>query len=750
MGIKDASVFRNKKEMGLPRSAMTSTRWSEEAAAGKTWQEYPRPMLVREEWINLNGHWDYAIRKNAERKTIFSATKKMKSCTNVNVARDTPDGKILVPFSPESRLSGVNRQLQPDEELYYYRRVMIPRMKKGEHYLLHFGAVDQYCEVYVNGVLAGSHSGGYLPFTLSLDSVLDKISHNGGRTSGFSDCDDKYEKVCKNDKYEEVYKNEYTGKIIRLRTGMGAEEMAQTGLGNMMEFDLSLIVRDVSDSSYHSRGKQKLQRGGMYYTAQSGIWQTVWIEKVAADYIKDIKVTPDLDRSCLFVRVDLTKEKATNRGLLFYINDRLVLRSSRTRVRIPLKDVHAWTPEDPYLYRLRIQLVKETEEEGMLPSEKVLISEGIMSSKKVLPLEKALPLEKVQPADDVMEVDSQYDITKDSLCGACKENVIDQVESYFAMRKITVEKDAHGIPRFFLNHQLCVHSGLLDQGYWCDGLYTAPSDEALVYDIQTVKNLGFNMIRKHIKVEPQRWYYHCDRLGMLVWQDMVNGGTSYQDWLVTYLTTVLNIWQISIPDGIFSRALLSRRSAKGRREFVNEMRASVKCLYNHPCIVTWVPFNEGWGQFDARRICKLLRRLDPGRLIDHASGWYDQGAGDVKSLHHYFFKLHVRPEKKRALALSEFGGYTWKMPGHSFSEELYGYGAYESGECLSAAFEELWEKEVLDGFDKGMSAFVYTQLSDIEDEANGILTYDRACIKIDAETVRRCNRRLEEKYKPQI
>ncbi len=298
--------------------------------------------------------------------------------------------------------------------------------------------------------------------------------------------------------------------------------------------------------------------------------------------------------------------------------------------------------------------------------------------------------------------------------------------------------------RFRLNGKICIQTGVLDQGYWCDGLYTAPSDEALIYDIQTMKNLGFNMIRKHIKIEPERWYYHCDRLGMLVWQDMVSGGSSYKDWFVTYLATAMNVYHLPFGDGKLSRRLLSRKDREGRKEFLHEVRETIRHLYNHPSIVCWVPFNEGWGQFDSENVTEMIRKLDPVRWIDHASGWFDQKAGDVASIHHYFFGLHFKPEKKRVLALSEFGGYTWQVPVHSFSDELYGYGAYHSREELTDAYRKLYAEEVIANIDLGMSAFVYTQLSDVEEESNGILTYDREIIKPEIDTVIRINETIKE------
>ena len=579
MGLKDASVFGNRKSAGLPETSLKYTRWSDAAAKGESWTEYPRPQMVREQWFNLNGHWDYAI---------------VPKNTGDNPP-ETYDGLILVPFSPESVLSGVERQLQPDEYLWYHRCVEVPEPETGHHYLLHFGAVDQCCTVYINGRECCDHVGGYLPFTVDLKDICGS-------------------------------------------------------------FELTVRVSDVSDTSWYSRGKQKLRRGGMYYTAQSGIWQTVWMEPVPDRYISSVFCEPDIERgSChVTIRIEGTEEEQIEKDIY-------------------PESVHLWSPEDPYLYPLEIQ-------EGE-----------------------------------------------------------DRVSCYYAMRKLSIEKASDGYMRFFLNGKPILQTGVLDQGYWCDGLYTAPSDEALIHDITTMKDLGFNLIRKHIKIEPDRWYYHCDRLGMLVWQDMVNGGSTYRDWFVTYLATAMNIRHLSIHDGIFSRFLLSRRSKEGREQYIREMEETIKTLRAHPSIICWVPFNEGWGQFDAKKVTDRIREIDSTRFVDSASGWFDQKCGDVVSCHHYFFKLHFKPEKKRVLALSEFGGYTFKVPGHVFSDELYGYGGYESAEALTEAYEKLFENEVLPAMKKGMSAFVYTQLSDIENEANGLLTYDREVLKPEAEAVRKYN-----------
>ena len=308
----------------------------------------------------------------------------------------------------------------------------------------------------------------------------------------------------------------------------------------------------------------------------------------------------------------------------------------------------------------------------------------------------------------------------------------DEVFSYFAMRKIAVAKDKNGVPRLFLNNEPYFQNGLLDQGYWPDGLYTAPTDEALIYDISTAKAMGFNMLRKHIKVEPLRWYYHCDRLGMLVWQDMPNGGRRYNPVIISAPL----VTGIHLNDS--AHALFARSDSEGRAQFKSELGELVNHLYNCPCICMWVIFNEGWGQFDARKMYDFVRSMDKTRVIDHASGWHDQGIGNVQSLHVYFRKYRFKPDKKgRAVLLSEFGGYSHQVPGHCYNNKYFGYKKFEMPFQLEAALEDLYQTEIGPAKLQGLSAAVYTQLSDVEDELNGLLTYDRKVVKIAPEPMRK-------------
>lgn len=563
--------------------------------------EYPRPSLVRTSYLNLNGLWQYAITQDETVPRQF-------------------DGQILVPFSPECALSGVQRQLKPQETLWYMRPLSIARPQPGKRLLLHFGAADQYAEVYINHELAGSHMGGYLPFVLDI-----------------------------------------------------------TGLVFSGSNELLVKIKDETGTSWHSRGKQSLTPGGMFYTAQSGLWQTVWAEIVPDNYVKAIYYFPDFDNSRLRLKavtetdVDLTCTISGDGVKPFTASG-----MTNSELVIELPDFHPWSPDDPFLYQVKLQAGQ------------------------------------------------------------------DRIASYFAMRKCDVQTDAFGKRRFFLNNKPCFQAGVLDQGYWPESLYTAPSDAALIADIQRMKELGFNMLRKHAKIEPERFYYHCDRLGMLVWQDMVNGGSAYKHWFVTYLATLMNWNHLSFHDGETHQKLLSRTHAEGRQEFLQEMEETVSFLYNHPCIVAWVPFNEGWGQFDALKAAERIKALDPARLVDHASGWFDQKGGDVVSLHYYFFTLKFKPEDERALALTEFGGYSCSIPRHSACDKIYGYKKFKTTEALTRGYADLMEKIVLPAVHRGVSATVYTQLSDIEEETNGIYTYDRKVCKLDPDTVRQFNRRLME------
>lgn len=571
---------------------MLMTPWGEHLDENCILTEYPRPQMRRNSYLNLNGRWEYAITDSDESPRRW-------------------DGTILVPFSPESALSGVGRSLQPGQTLWYRREVILPQgfIPADGRLLLHFGAVDQEAAVYWNGRLLGRHMGGYNAFTLDATDAL------GPRNS------------------------------------------------------LVVRVHDDTDASFHSRGKQKTRRGGIWYTPQSGIWQTVWMEAVPRHYIESLRIVPLFDQSAVEVMVRCSRPLQCEAT----VDGRTVPFTSGEPARIPMPDFRAWSPEDPYLYDLSVTLGE------------------------------------------------------------------DRVESYFGMRKMEVRADRGGVKRLFLNGEPYFQSGLLDQGYWPDGLYTAPSDEALIYDIQTAKAMGFNLLRKHIKVEPMRWYYHCDRLGMLVWQDMPSGGGKYRFSTIT-LPLVTGIHRRDNHYRAFARA-----SSQGRGEYMDELEEMVGQLFNAPSVVLWVPFNEGWGQFDSTLVMERLRALDPTRPVDPASGWHDQGAGELRSLHVYFKPFRFRRDRRgRALALSEFGGYNLRVDGHCFNQKDYGYRRLPDAAALWRDFSRLYEREVLPAVPRGLCASVYTQLSDVEDELNGLMTYDRRVVKLDADEVRELNERLKE------
>ena len=578
--------------------------------------EYPRPALRRDSFESLNGLWQFAITKSAQLPRQW-------------------EGDILVPYSPETRASGVGRTLQPGEWLHYHRS-FAPPAGSGGRVLLHFGAVDYACAVQVNGHLVGGHRGGYWPFTFDITETLN-ADHNR----------------------------------------------------------LWVAVQDPTGAGVQARGKQTLRPGGMFYPAQSGICQTVRLERVPDNYIETLTVTPDYDARTVTVRARTAKPGgAVNLWAVVRAGGVTIAedwgsdeadRDGAVTLNIPEEHFFPWSPDSPFLYDLTVGTTQGEEES------------------------------------------------------------FDTVHSYFALRKWSCAPDAKGVLRFCLNDRPLLLNGLLDQGYWPEGLYTPPSDAAVVHELQTIKELGFNLLRKHAKIEPQRWYYHCDKLGLIVWQDMVNGGEPYRLWFVTYLTNVLQPLLRKLPDTAALRGLLSRRSEASREEYGRELEATVETLRGHPCIGCWVPFNEGWGQFDAAQAVETLRTLDPDRLVDEASGWYDQGGGDVDSRHNYFYPLHLRPGR-RTIALSEYGGIAWPMPGHEPPRRTYGYGTAKSRAELTGRYRKLQLETVLPKLRNGLSALVYTQVSDVEDEVNGLFTYDRQAIKPDPAAVRAVNEALEAEF----
>lgn len=593
------------------------TRWGKNLDRDHVLEEYPRPLLMREDYQILNGWWDYAFTIDYKQPQQY-------------------EGRILVPFSPETALSGVGRQLKPDEYLWYRRNFNLPgweREKGQNRILLHFGAVDQSCEVRINGHKVKRHTGGYLPFEVDISRY--------------------------------------------------AQESAN---------ELIVAVKDLSDTSYHSKGKQKLNAGGMFYTAQSGIWQTVWLEKVPETYIKEIKTVPDIEKK--LIRIKVSSSYSTDKKNV----DKL---SRNLPIEIKIRK--------PGLYPDPVVKPSQISTEDMLETAVQAVSGKWIE----------IPIESIS----LWNCETPYLYYFEVKLGD------DRAISYFAMRKFSLETKVHEeFPRICLNDEVQFQNGVLDQGYWPESLYTPPSDAAMIFDIREMKKTGFNMVRKHLKIEPQRWYYHCDRLGIVVWQDMVNGGSYYKHWFVTYGATLLSWLRIPMRD-VYPR-LLSREAKAGRLEFIREMKETIRLLGNHPSIAAWVIFNEGWGQFQTEDMTRIVRRLDPNRLIDQASGWFDQGGGDFSSLHNYFFKLFIRPERERASVLSEFGGYSYREPGHCAKEKLYGYGICKNKKDLEKRFLERWQG-VRNLIPQGLSASIYTQWTDVEEEVNGVFTYDREVRKIE-------------------
>lgn len=603
------------------------SRWGKEIDPGNILQEYPRPNLVRDSYFNLNGEWECRI--------------------NESETADFYDETIIVPFSPESMLSGVGKIVMPHQRLHYRKKFTLPEGFKKSRVLLHFGAVDQECSVFVNGIRVGGHKGGYLPFHFDITDSL--------------------------------------------RQG---------------ENELTLSVTDRTEQSPHARGKQKLQKKGKYaslfYTPQSGIWKTVWMESVEKAYIEDVRITPLYDDSS--VRFEITVLNAcktsgaetsggkasggeTSGTVSLAVLDRggeigqaeITVRQEKEIKKVISQEIKLdgfkpWTPDTPHLYDVIIRYGE------------------------------------------------------------------DEVRSYFGMRKLSTGRDGKGILRFFLNNKPYFFNGILDQGYWPESLMTAPSDEALVYDIIKLKEMGYNTIRKHVKIEAERFYYHCDRLGMMVWQDMPNGGGEYNMVFVTHLPNASDRFARGVSDRHYG--IFKRKDGEGRRQYYTDLKNMVSTLYNYPSIAVWVPFNEGWGQFDAAKATKEVREIDSGRLINEACGWFDQGGGDMYSIHNYRHKLKVKPQQDRVVALTEYGGYAYPVEEHLSCKKEFGYQHYHSTEELTQNYKRLWEEEIYPNLQYGLCSAIYTQTSDIEEELNGVLTYDREIVKLDEDQVKEMNDKL--------
>jgi len=534
----------------------------------KPWNIYPRPQLKRDSFICLNGEWDFA-----------------------HSAADEPcNTKITIPFVPQSRLSGIGQTIDINDTLCYSTKFSAPQMKENERLILHFGAVDNHAEVFLNDFSVCKHSGGYLSFSADITECVKE-------------------------------ENKLTVKVI-----------------------------DTLDHDY-PYGKQRIDRGGMWYTPTSGIWQTVWLEVVPENYIRGIKIDVSLTEASIKIDTDAERVSAELLG------EKGKISVDGKTIKVSPSEIKNWTPESPNLYRLKIN------------------------------------------ADD------------------------DSVETYFALRTLEIKK-VDGIPRMCLNGKPYFFHGLLDQGYFEDGIFLPEKPEGFTYDIETMKSLGFNTLRKHIKIEPECFYYDCDRLGMIVFQDFVNN-SDYSFFRDTALPTI-GIKKLN------DKHL--HRTEKAKEIFVKHSRETVEHLYNHPSICLWTVFNEGWGQFEADRMFALAKSWDKSRFIDATSGWFWQKESDLESLHVYFKKVRMPKKAKRPIYLSEFGGYCYAVKGHLFDEKKsYGYKNFSSIDEFKKAFVGLYENEIIPAVKNGLCASIYTQVSDVEEEINGILTYDRKVTKLSPE-----------------
>ncbi|HWZ28116.1 MAG TPA: galactose-1-epimerase [Gemmatimonadales bacterium] len=542
----------------LAQSSRLETRWASEVTAERVLPEYPRPQMVRNSWINLNGLWDYAVRDSGAS------------------VPDSYDGTILVPFPIESQLSRVARPVSPAQRLWYHRAFTLAKGVAGGRWLLHFGAVDWDATVTVDGRRVGRHRGGYDPFSFDITDALKGSAKH----------------------------------------------------------ELIVSVWDPTDAGEQPRGKQVLRPGSIWYTAVTGIWQTVWLEPVPGAHIDDLVITPDVDAGLTHVLVSVSGGPPVPVRVEVRAGDSTVATvegSSGRPVTVPIAHARLWSPGDPFLYGLRVRAGR------------------------------------------------------------------DSVRSYLGMRKIAVTRDSSGVPRLFLNNRPLFEFGTLDQGWWPDGLYTAPTEDARRNDFATIRDLGFNLMRKHVKVEPERWYFDADSMGVLVWQDMPSGDID---------------------------------SDSGRAEYRRELERMVTALRNHPAIVMWVPFNEGWGQHDTRQTAEWVKRTDPSRLVDDASGWTDRNAGDVLDLHSYPGPEIPAPDSARARVLGEFGGLGFPVPQHTWvTRDNWGYVRYPTLDSLWSGYHDLLVRvRALEA--AGLAAAVYTQTTDVEVEVNGVETYDRGVTKL--------------------
>jgi beta-galactosidase/beta-glucuronidase len=585
-----------------PAGDSLKTRWASEITPENVWPEYPRPQMVRDNWLNLNGLWEYAV------------LPKGKQWVN------DKDGMIMVPFCIESSLSGVQKYVGKDNVLWYRRDFEIPKSWAGKRVLLHFGAVDWKCDVWVNGTKVGSHTGGYSPFTMDITNAL-------------------WEK----------------GNRIKVR------------------------VWDPTDQGEQPCGKQHVKPHGIWYTPVTGIWQTVWLEPVNNNYIVDLKTVSDIDNHIVTVkpalanpspacRVEVTVYQEDGNAKKTFVAKSSSINEETIEVAMPA-DSRLWSPDDPFLYNMEVTLYQG-------------------------------------------------------------HKVVDKIESYFAMRKFSTAKDENGIVRLMLNNEPIFMFGPLDQGWWCDGLYTAPCDAALKYDIQKTKDFGYNMIRKHVKVESARWYYWCDKLGIIVWQDMPSGGKG-PGW---------------VTDRYFD-GTLSARTPESEATYKKEWKDIIDYLYSVPSIGVWVPFNESWGQFKTPEIVEWTKSYDPSRLVNPASGGNHYPVGDILDIHNYPDPEMYFYDAGRANVLGEYGGIGRKIEGHTWVPSTgWGYVEYDTEEKVTDTYVE-YANKLLSLIPRGFSAAVYTQTTDCEIELNGLMTYDREVVKLNEQRIREINLKISNYFK---
>ncbi len=613
------------------------TRWGRRVTPENVWRSYPRPQMTRARWQNLNGQWDYAIRpKSAPRPTAA-------------------DGKILVPFAVESRLSGVARRVGPDDRIWYTRSFTVPSDWRGQRVLLHFGAVDFESHVLVNGSIVGSHRGGSDPFVFDVTEYL-KPGEN----------------------------------------------------------QLVVQVTDPTSSGAQPRGKQELEPNGIWYTPVSGIWQTVWLEPVPVLHIEDMVLTPDIDRGTLGVDVALNSSAADDDAIRITASSGgrtvagTLVRANRPAT-LAVPGAHLWSPDDPFLYDLKVELVKV---------------------KSPFPAD-----DKVSPhgnRGDLILTRGEADLYRDAPIAG---GPVDVVEGYFAMRKSSIGPGrVAGQPALLLNNKPLFQNGTLDQGWWPESLLTPPSEDAIRYEIGYLKKAGFNMLRKHIKVEPAQYYHEADRMGILVWQDMPAGEQA--DSLDQFVRPTSQ-----------SEAIMPQATEDA---FRYELTRMIATLRNHPSIVTWVVDNEGWGQFASTRLAKMVKNLDPSRVVDKASGWLDTGdaGADLYDIHTYE-EVPKAPARQggRAIVIGEFGGIGLPVAGHLWFPEKrnWGYQTATDAADYGARYRRKYAEVIRQAAELGLSAAVYTQTSDVEGEVNGLLTYDREISKLPVEEFARIHAPLHEK-----